>query len=396
MVKYIRRKEEFSVLAFSLSFYTFIILYVNTDIQIHLNQIDRINYGSIDYPPNFLFYFLVNMLSGFTSNPAIMMISAVFLLSLATTAKYTITKKILNKWLWKDKTFLLPTNAKMTIYSFLLFFCFAIPDFYNFFVLKTMYTGRFVSMVWHNSTCILVFPFALLLFDRQLNYFTCYPLSSKKELFFIYFLILINILIKPSFIFVYLPGTFLIILTQKAKLHLDQYLKLSSPLIVASLFILIQFFLIYKTQLGSIQAESSEIAISLPFELLSKSIPVWYIPISILMSFLFPIIMVCTFPRILSYLPFKYAAYMTVCGIIIFSFVKEIGPRENHGNFYWQTVICTYLLFLTSVSFYIQTVHNTKNRISRLKKFIPLIALIMHGFSGILYILKLIVTESYV
>lgn len=94
-----------------------------------------------------------------------------------------------------------------------LLFCFAIPEIYNFFFLKKMYLGRTPSVVWHNSTIIAVFPFAILLFWRQLRLFDSKDTSLfNKDVLIVILLVVLNILIKPSFIFVFIPVTAVLIL----------------------------------------------------------------------------------------------------------------------------------------------------------------------------------------
>jgi hypothetical protein len=79
-----------------------------------------------------------------------------------------------------------------------------------------MYLSKFVPLVWHNSTTILLFPFAILLFWKQLKMLDTKNEISAKEIAVINILVVLNLLIKPSFIFAYAPVTFMFLMNKKA------------------------------------------------------------------------------------------------------------------------------------------------------------------------------------
>ena len=128
---------------FFLIVFSYIVIFVNTDIQAHLEHIVNINSNEVSYPPNFLFYFVVNLFSAFSSNKILMYIVTIALLSSAVVVKYGISKKVI---LDLNKRELFEHN-KIYLIAFGLFFCFAIPDPYSVFVLKKMYLGRLVPIV---------------------------------------------------------------------------------------------------------------------------------------------------------------------------------------------------------------------------------------------------------
>jgi hypothetical protein len=122
-------------------------------------------------------------------------------------------------------------------------------------------------------------------------------------------------------------------------------------------------------------------------------VPLWFIPFSFIFSYALVIFATIFYKEILNFTPFKYALSLTIFGIVISAFIIERGPRELHGNFLWQNVICTYLLFMTTVSFLaskllIKATWTLKDRILGSLFFI-------HAISGILYLIKIVVTTSY-
>jgi len=385
-------KLEFDAIAIfflSIFIFTFIVNNVPTDINEHINHAVKINSTATLYPANFLFYFIVNLFSGFSNYAPLMYAVTVFILSLANMLKYIISKKIifaLNKplILTVKKNYLIPIG---------LFFCFAIPDPLTLFFIKHLYLGKIVPVVWHNSTTILLFPFAILLFWKQFRIINQLDVANRTNMLIINMLVILNVIIKPSFIFVYLPVTFLFLFFQKKQETFKRKLLKLSPILTGFFVVIVQYYLLFKLQSGSIQKEASGVVISKPFEVLSSWIPVWYIPISLFFSFALPLVTCILHKNILKYRPFLYSLSLAILAITISAFVKESGPRMLHGNFTWQNVICAYLLFLTTVSYLIPKFLNNKTK--SIKNKILLSLFVIHSLSGVLYIFKIIFTLNY-
>ncbi|SHJ58147.1 hypothetical protein [Aquimarina spongiae] len=388
--KFINGKVVF--IMFSI-FFWFIINYVDTDMPAHMRSIVKVNNGQSSYYPHFLFFFVVNALSFFSSDFKLMTLVTSLVLGLASAGKYWISKKIISQ-LISDINLKFKDNV-ITIVSFALLFCFAIPDFYNFFVLKQLYLGRTPSVVWHNSTTISVFPFAILLFWKQLKLFDRNDRISifDRDIFLILALIILNILIKPSFVFVFFPiSALFIMINTNWKLNKQCIIQLL-PIFVGGVFLLIQYLVIYQNQPETTQLSNSALEIGVPFEFFLAFIPVWYLPVAYLLSFALPIAVIFYYREILKYKPFLYALSLTLFGILLSAFLLEGGLRKHHGNFTWQNIICSYLLLLTTVSFLLRKV---KNQSLYSKKRIILWGLfILHFLSGILYLLKMYFTGRY-
>ncbi|WP_299901526.1 hypothetical protein [uncultured Aquimarina sp.] len=392
--KIVESKNFDAILIFVLLMAIFVPIanYLSTDIPDHIQWIIRVNEGNASYSPHFLFFFLVNLFSFFSSNVSLMLFVASVLLSLATVGKYLISKEVVSSSVL-DIAHPYKKNIIKTL-SFMLLFCFAIPDFYNFFFLKKMYLGRTPSVVWHNSTIIAVFPFALLLFWRQLKLFDReYSSIFHKDLLIVTVLIVLNVLIKPSFIFVFIPVSVVLILKDFSIQDYKKYVIKLFPIFIGAIFILIQYISIYNYQIGSFQAKESSLAIAAPFDFLRHFAPGWYVPIAFFFSFTFPIATVFYYRDILKFKPFKYAFYLTFVGIVISAFIVETGPRRFHGNLVWQNIICAYLLMLTTVTYLIPTLWS-KDRFSK-KNIILWSLFTLHFLSGILYLIKIYFTKSY-
>lgn len=359
----------------------FLVSYLDTDIEIHLEQILEINLKNKEYPPNFLYYLTVSFFSGFTTNPSILSLVAIILLSAATAVKYLISKKIIYFLASKD---CVPNKQMVVSIAILLMICFSIPDFI---FLNRFYLGKFVPNIWHNSTTIFLFPFALWLFWEQLAVLMNPNKLVKKKIILISILMVINTIIKPSFLLPFIPVSLIFIF-----LYHKKWLLNITPFIIGLIAICVLYFYIYSLQLGNIEEATNTIAISSPFLALSKWIPLWYLPISFIMSFAFPLAVFIIYNKqILKYPPFVFASTLTLFGLFISAFLIEEGPRKFHCNFMWQNVICTYLLFLTTVAFLFPKISNTKSK--KLKIIISIFGL--HVIGGVVYICKMYITFSY-
>jgi hypothetical protein len=145
-------------------------------------------------------------------------------------------------------------------------------------------------------------------------------------------------------------------------------------------------------QIGSLQKEAGGISLSYPFEILRHSIPLWYIPISFLFSFTFPIVTIVKYREIMTDKPFVFAFILTIFGIITGAFLKETGPRVFDGNLMWQNIICTYLLFLTTVSFLLKKSKTVDSKLRGNKLLWGIFYL--HTISGFIYLIKFLIVGN--
>ncbi|MFC7356873.1 hypothetical protein ACFQO1_04170 [Jejudonia soesokkakensis] len=391
-IKFYKHFDVLLIFGICILIFSYLISFVATDIQAHVEFVKKINDDTVAYPPNFLFYYLINLFSGFSSKSNFLYPVSVGLLSLSCTAKYYISKKIIIQL-----TRLAFEQSKSLVFILIsigLFFCFAIPDPASLFFLKKMYLGKIVPTVWHNSTTILVFPFAILLFWKQLEVFKTNTVLKTKTVLFLNLLVVINILIKPSFIFCYLPVTFVFILLNFKKKRLRWLFIRCLPLMTAALLILLQYYLIYALNIGSFKQEKSGVMLSWPFEVYTFWIPWWLIPISFLLSLALPIATLVCYREVLKYKPFLYATALMITGLFISAFILESGPRMSHGNFTWQNIVCCFLLFLATVAFLTPKFLRISPW-SKKTKFL-FILFVLHSISGVLYLLKILITNQYI
>jgi len=391
MKKQIKNSDNYIVFFLSVLFFWFLINNVPTDIQLHNKYVLLIISNNKSYPPNFLYYFLVNLLSFFTGKLFLINTASVLILSSAVLLRYFITKTIIIEYLQSKK---IVYNNSIPVYlSIALLFLFSIQDIYNIFILKKLYLGRIVPTVWHNSTTILLFPFAILLFWKQYKEIINSSKTTISNLLIIALLIVVNAIIKPSFLLVFIPVTVVFLFIKYFPGRIKQLLINLMPLVFGLSIIALLTLLIYYLQIGSFQSKESKIILTKPFEVFSLWVPTWYIPFSLFFSFAFPIIYLAFYPSTLKSNLVKYVLLLTILGVILSAFIGEGGPRDFHGNFSWQNVITCYLLMLVITME--GATRYLKNKYVGLKEKILVLIFAFHILSGVLYIVKIIYTSSY-
>jgi hypothetical protein len=305
--------------------------------------------------------------------------SSVLLLSVSVAAKFHITRTYSLKYvrtLGNDED----VPEKLVVLTALsLLLAFSLPT-------DRLYLGQIPPNVWHSSTTIFVMPFALLLF---LFSYEQLVRPTTARLVCLTALSLLNVAIKPSFFLVFtvaypvmLMGLFG--LTRRFWANL-------APVLVGGAMTTALYYLIYVRGITPLHSEGAGIEI--------KPFAVWShfssnIPLSLLCSLLFPLTFLAVFRRELSTrLILRYAVITYFVSVAMLALLAETGLREFHGNFLWQAVISSYILFLVASLLFLMKIRrfgfrDWRNRIVGL-------AWTAHVFSGILYIGKLLVTRNY-
>lgn len=324
----------FVVMVFAVSFAffaTIIALDIDTDIQAHAGHVAAVVAGKNDWPPNFLYYVFIHVVSGFTGDALLLDIASTIVLATSVAFKASLTLYIIKKINPSISSILLLTLATSLLLSF------ALPG-PGFWTRGYYYLGQITPTVWHNSTTIFLFPFALALFWMQAR--TIHD-DTTRHCRWLFVLVALNIFIKPSFFLAFLPAVAVMLflkfgVSRRAVLH-------ASPALFGFLLIGLQYYLIYYNQLGSMQSESSGIAFGF-LEVWSSNINVYLIIPTIIVSFIFPIMYYGLINFQLDVLS-KFSILISIFSVLIFALLKETGPRFVHGNFYWQNVIAIYILF---------------------------------------------------
>lgn len=360
--------------------YFYITLFLNSDIPIHakfaMNMVSQNKMIG-----NFVLYGLVNVFSGFNKTIIVAEFVLCILLSFATVWRYVLAKNQIHRLdngvngYWKS-----------VLWALSLIFIFAIPIPLLLHQPHNFYLGSFTPNVWHNSTTIFLFPFAILLFHLSCK--QLYEFNVKNN-FWIVLLVSLNIFIKPSyfFVWVYVYPLFLLYSYRFNK----TFWKSMIPVAIGVALLAIEYIIIYRTQ--SVYKENSSVEIS-PF-LVYKGFynHLEELPLVLFFSLLFPNLYVLfNFKTSIKDKKLLFALCSIVVAIIIFLLLSETGGRQSHGNFYWQIIICSWLYFYVALTKMIQ---NKSTVYNKYKNNTLYIVYFLHVLAGIIYLIRFLFFNTY-
>ncbi|SFB21175.1 hypothetical protein SAMN05660845_2054 [Flavobacterium swingsii] len=367
--------------------YYYLIYFIETDIPSHAKFIVGYLDGTMGAQTNFLYYLTVYCVSFFSNKIEYLIAASYIILVAITFLKYKLSKKIIHNEVSKlnESIGIIPSVS-----AGLLLFCFSLPSIYILF--GKYYIMSYPPNVWHNSTTIFAMPFVILLFWNSLKQLENY--STKRDIT-IFILIVLNILIKPSFIFVYIIAYPILLL--KTYGFRKNFFTSLIPIIVAGILILVEYYFIYiKAQSGS---GGTSVKIDFMHLLYNSCKQNWFYTAvffasTIVSSFLFPIIFLYRNKPLLKEKMVQFALICIGISLVISCLFYESGRRELSGNFLWQTFMCSYLLFMVCLIQLLKLISNNVNKYKPYKIEIGLF--VLHFVSGIVYFFKIAITSSII
>jgi hypothetical protein len=336
-------KYDIIVLAvYSITFFVFFTEFPRIDIKDH-NQLltDYLIAGFFPVPPGY--YFLVYLLDFLIRVKYPFVASALLVLTFSSWWKF----QIVFSWLKME----LNINDK---YVFLvsLTLVFMSPIYIPMIDGGLWYMGKFTSTIWHNSTLIAVFPLCLLITKVTLRWLEN---QSAKAVFFILFLGLLILLIKPSFLFCFVPAFPIYTLFSQKKIN-SKVIQATGISFILFVLILLEKYLIFNWDpMISILYTSEERS-----QVILAPMKVWLFfsdqPVFDFLS---------SFPLIIGFLIFwkreafkstffSFSFMLLFFAISVYGLFSETGFREFHGNFYWQIPISLLLTNLSIVTLVIR------------------------------------------
>jgi hypothetical protein len=363
--------------------------HTNSDIQAHAQIAYSYAVNNDKLFPNFLYFFLVAMLAGFSKNIYLYYGASVFLISLALCFKFFLSQYYLRKYSLPEKNkpgYLLPAIAMM--------FAFALPG-VNFFQSNEYYLGQLPPNVWHNSTVIFLMPFTILLFFKSYNLLFSDTINKQERQWQIFLLIVVNALIKPSFLFTLIPSVFFFFVwfnlfskTNKKKM------RLLLPFAAGLAFIAIEYYLIFTR--GHI---SNVVSSSLKSSVIIEPFLVWknYSPnmlIALITSCFFPLVYVLISKgKVLKNTMVQFAGINYIAALGIWILFAEEGVRKFDANFCWQVIVASYLLFFSFLLHFFN--ENKLHSLNGSKQYVVGGAFLLHFIWGIVYWMKIIIFRGY-
>ena len=376
--------DVIGIFALMVSIFAYIMFVVkwNSDLCAHTYIAQQMLEEHRLFSTNFLMYFLINLLTFFTGAKYPMRAVLVLLLAAANTAKYTIVREAFREWT-SSKT------AKLASFSML--FVYIIPLMYFlkplgiFLSADNMYWGYYVPNVWHNSTILCMMPFAIACYLLSVKQFKQY--TDRRNKYISLFLVL-SVLVKPSFFFVYVIAYPIIMLSQYGLSK--TFSKSLLPLLAGGICLVYEYVTIYYS--GVNDGSSVVIDIAQLFTLDFWQSHILYLVVSLSL----PLLFLCLYGRTIVRDPeFWFVLIMLVCGLGIMWCCRETGPRATHGNFGWQTIAAMWFVYF----YMLKTATNSEVLLlpqrGGYSQKIMLIIFGLHVIMGFVYLGKFLVTKSF-
>ena len=340
------------------------------DIYLHsllsLQQWDREVYSHV------LYFLLLKIFSGFSTDLNDVNRTAIILLSIATVFKYLVINYILKKNI--SHTFYGNRSWIIALISFSLCIIHAIP-----LGKANFMPGLFTATNWHNSTIIMQTPLALLQF--YLSYQLLIRFSGKSIVLLSITIILSNLL-KPNFFLCFAPIYTLLIAFECRFRFNTRFLLSVLPVMIGIIILAIEYWLIYSS--------GGEGGIGIHFFLVWDHFITmkW---LALLFSFAFPgVYLLLNFSYVKTDKMLVFAWLIVLLGLLIFIAFYEKGERMFHANFIWQMVPAMLIPFLTTIINWVKRMDKEGSSLFQLKNIICMMVFLIHVLAGCVYIYKVI------
>jgi hypothetical protein len=358
---------------------------VQTDIPAHVDFVIGFATGRDPWTFNFLYYLAVYALAWGSTRAEALTASALFLLALSVLAKYIVTRLVL----LDELTAKIQQQRHGRLLALAIAASLALLVAHSLFLRPwtRAYLGQFSPNVWHNSTTIFLMPFAILLFWSSCRYV---ERGEPRQIAIMTLLVALNIAIKPSFLLAFLVVWPLALVWRFGIRSRQLWLGLT-PLWLGGVLLAGHYVYLFLLHPATAQGQTTSgvrIAFLHVWSLYTRSLP-----LSLLFSFLFPLVVgVAHRPRLAVGAQWRwwYAAALQAVSVVEFAVLTEVGARETHANFAWQGMIACYLWFLTSVAVALEGTFQERRP---LKDAIVASALLAHVAAGIGYFVVMVQTK---
>lgn len=345
-----------------------------TDLDEHAIGAMRVMLGEISLPPNFGYYGLVWLLAPSTAIEHVYF-AATVVLATATFAKVWGTEYIIRHSV--------APNSRYKLYAFpaavLMALIGGIPLTYLLGLSEMFQFGHIWPNTWHNSTVIVLMPFALWLSYRSLRW------EGRANPWVLGGICVLGVCAKPSFFFVWGPAYMLLLLAARAKIA--EWL----PLLAGVMAMGAQYALIYWMDVGNLApGERTTGVVLAPGAVWGLFTLPWAMPVSVLMGALFPLSVAYLRQGRMSVQSW-IGGLMYMGAIAIFFLFAEEGFRWTHANLGSQVVPATFICYLYVLIDYLR--YLDKNPSRRRSTYLPIGLLLLQGVFGLYYVYGLLFTN---
>ena len=387
-------KDVLAVFVGMLLVFFYIMFFAVSDLPAHANITRDMLRNHALLRSNFLLYFMANLMTVFTGYLTPIKIAIVIMLAMANSVKYAVVREMFaqsysNSLARTLSLSLLVVFIFPILYLFALIGCFPVDGgFWGYEVYCKTTDWYCVPNVWHNSTVIFMMPFAIIAYFLSVKQFETF---DKRRNGWLAFFIVLGVLAKPSFFFIY-AFAYLLIIFSRYRFGKEFFWSLI-PLFAGCVCVLYVFFSTFN---GS---DDNEVVISI-MPVLEHWKP--YL-LFLVVSIAFPLLFVCFYHKeIKKDFEFWFVLIMFIVGVGVYWCCHETGSRAMHGNFWWQIVAATWFVYYYMIKVILKydlplDVESKKIKLSAIcqrgKCF--LIVYGMHVVFGIAYLVKIFVTQTY-
>ncbi|MBI3550329.1 MAG: hypothetical protein HY078_14915 [Elusimicrobia bacterium] len=305
----------------------------NTDIQIHARFVVDMLDGKA-MPAHFLYFWLVALVTLFSRDFHVVLVGSAAVVAAATAARFAATAAFLRR-------------RAGSVGEGRLFGSVLLLSFAHSLILPGLkpYLGQFPPNVWHNSTTIALVPLALLLFWTSDEYLAS---DGRRLPWALPALVVLNVLVKPSFFLVFAPVFPLFALARFG--WSAAFFKSCGAVLAGAVPLALQFKHIYVTPAtyGVLATNTGGLRLD--------PLHVWRhfstnLPLSFVASTAFPLAYFLIHGKAaLEDRTYRFSLACFGAALAIFCAVSESGPWEFYGDYLWQLIVCNYLLFMTSLA----------------------------------------------
>lgn len=368
----------FPVLCMVLVVVAALFLEINADISTHIDMLWHADdQGKYNVPP--LYFLNLKWLSELFFWRPSYKLAALILLVLAVFFKFQLSLNYLRKSIdpcsKRYKWIPLCTGALFFIFPLVM------PGWEG----EHWYLGKFTSSIWLNSTTVFVFPFVLALFITSISWIED---SRQEDWKLMVILGIITILIKPSFLFVLIPGLPLYHLLRYGKLNCGFFLSLLASVLWLGILWGMKHMIyqaeIWQDRIFMLNYDSAVVfSPGTVFELHSETL-VWDIISSFALLFLAWFFLG---KRLWRERDFQFSLMLFLGSIAVYLLFAESGKRMTHGNFYWQIPLSLFILQLITLKNLLQI------QVSKPKLLLLLLVWALHAASLMAFFVRW-VTEN--
>lgn len=322
------------------------------------------------FPGDVLFYWIESVLALFQPHNRRLFAGLVVMLALAGGVKTYLTVRL------AETEYTRRTGARLPLAGALLaaacMFAFGLP-------IGLRYPQFIPANVWHNSTTALLMPLALGLFMVSIAYLRE---PARRRLWVMLVLLVVNILAKPSFALCFLVAFPVAVFLRNRRT--GPLVALTGPVLLClagGVVLIAQYVYIYVAGLGNPLVQSSGIYVA-PFHVWSRYSP--SIALCLVASYAFPAAALALGgSAVRGRLVVRYALGLAVAGLAWFALMGEKGHQEFHGNFMWQAIVTSYILFAAAVGAVLTWIRETK---LGWRQYTVLVIFALHVAGGVQYL----------